>query len=688
MQTRNTALLSALAVVVLAGCPKHVILIDGVEVPYEQAAEQSYERAKARYDDKEYDAAVPQLRTFIETFVESDLIDPAMYYLAKSYQALDREDDAQNLFVTLLQRHPFSKHGPSARLEIGLHSLRENRYNDAIQILRPAYDDLARFERMKAAQALSDASIGLELWMDAVRWLGEARDLVRDPRSEAEIDRQLVALVDGRVPAVGLAQLREELDEDSALFPIVTFKLAKIHYHLRDYPRAMESVQRYLSKWPEGRFASDAKAMASRLTDLSRVNPKVVGVILPMSGKYQAFGEAALRGIGMALDLEAGLAGKSGIQLLVKDSQGDPDVVVRLMEQLVFEDHAIAVLGPLLQHTSMSAAAKAEELGIPILALSRADGLTDMGPWIFRNAVTDKAQAEALVEYASGTLGAKRFGIFYPNHPYGIGMMNHFWKALEDRKLEVRAIEQYDHDQTTFAADIKRMVGRYYLKHRFSYQVAKEKIEREISDPFKKKKALEKLRDALEPIVDFDVLFIPDSYKNVGLIAPALAVEDVITNVCDQRDLARIRKTIGKDRLPTVRLLGGNAWNNPQLVERGGKYVRCSVFVDGFFVRSERDETKAFVEAYVSAYGAKKVPGYLEAHAYDSAGIFGEIVGNRRPATRLAFRSALLEVKDFPGSTGPTSFGPTGEVIKPLFLLTVDRRKGIIEIVPEGGAGG
>ena len=107
------------------------------------------------------------------------------------------------------------------------------------------------------------------------------------------------------------------------------------------------------------------------------------------------------------------------------------------------------------------------------------------------------------------------------------------------------------------------------------------------------------MKAALDPVIDFEAMLIPDSWQQVSLVAPALAVEDIITNACDKKDLERIQKTTGKDKLKTVTLLGPSTWSSPkgtsgdpQLIERGGKYVLCSVYVEAFYEseRSPRDQ--------------------------------------------------------------------------------------------------
>ncbi|RMG19450.1 MAG: penicillin-binding protein activator, partial [Deltaproteobacteria bacterium] len=268
---------------------------------------------------------------------------------------------------------------------------------------------------------------------------------------------------------------------------------------------------------------------------------------------------------------------------------------------------------------------------------------------------------------------------------------NHFWDAVEARRHEVRAAERYDHDETTFGPIVKRLVGRYYLDYRPEYKRELERIKAEITDPYRRRKAIEKLRDEIPPVTDFDVLFIPDRYQTVSLIAPALAVEDVITNVCEERDLERIKKTTGKNRLGLVRLLGTNTWNHPDLVERGGKYVRCAIFVDGFFAGSARKATAEFVHAFQKVHGEGRTPGYLEATGYDSAAIVKAAITKHAPQTRAEMREALAHTDGFPGATGEIRFDAEGEVQKKLFFLTVDRKEGIVEVdvehwpAPPGG---
>ena len=65
------------------------------------------------------------------------------------------------------------------------------------------------------------------------------------------------------------------------------------------------------------------------------------------------------------------------------------------------------MLGPIALSEGPAAAVRAQQLGIPIVSLSRAEGLTQLGEYVFRDMPTNSAQAKAVAQYAQKKLGAK-----------------------------------------------------------------------------------------------------------------------------------------------------------------------------------------------------------------------------------------------------------------------------------------
>jgi len=304
-----------------------------------------------------------------------------------------------------------------------------------------------------------------------------------------------------------------------------------------------------------------------------------------------------------------------------------------------------------------ASAAQAQEL--PFISLARVDGVTDGRPYAFHNMLTARAQARALAELAVERRGLRRFALLWPQIPYGVELAHAFWDELDARGAEVRAAESYARERTTFSPLVRSILGRAWFDERLD----------------KKQRPLEGGHGGTP---DFEAVFIPDFARQVALVAPALAVEDVFTGTCDPREVERVQRASHGERKP-VQLLGANGWDDPALVDKAGRYVECAIFVDGFYAGSTRPATRAFVTTYQERFGHP--PSILEASAHDAARMVRAAVEGGA-GSRAAVRERLVALKDFPGATGDLSFDERREVSKPLFYLTVE--KGAIrELAPE-----
>jgi len=304
--------------------------------------------------------------------------------------------------------------------------------------------------------------------------------------------------------------------------------------------------------------------------------------------------------------------------------------------------------------------------------------------------LSNRKQARALVELTMDKLGMSRFAILYPRHAYGLELMNDFWDEVDARKGYVVGVEAYDHDETTFVQPIKRLVGRSPLYARSSYIYCANRA-RALPSSYARNKGLERCRTGLTPVVDFDALLIRDDSRAVGLIAPTLAFEDVITTG-DKDSIKDYRKTTGNTRVKPVQLIGANGWNNPSLIERGGKYVRGALFVDGFNPTSTEPQVQAFVQGFSAAKGS--APTIIEAQAHDGGKLLAAILrpgpkvaDKKIPQTRAEMCARLASVKDFPGVTGLIRFDSNGDSVTPLTVFTIE--KDVIEVAdldakPEG----
>ena len=680
--------LSALAFV--TACPPKAVDTKGerprVEPRADAQADQALADALKAHEGKPRKVAIEALLVVRKAFPETTAGQEALY---KAGVLSFEEGDylsARKALNELLYENPLHPSANDARLKSGLAALELKAYRDAYQTLLSLVDKLEGPDKRIAQEALARAAAGAQAYSDALKISLKAVDGATTDEERAKALKSLEEVVETRATFLSIAEVWNDLNHAHPAWPLLTFKLGKIYYHLRDWPRLDETLKALIKDAPASPYAPDAKEMLARIARRSDVKPKVVGVVVPLTGKYKGLGEAVMRGVNLAFK-------GSDIEVVVKDSQGEVNLAGKMVEDLVFDDGAIAIIGPLLSDDSRRAALVAEELQIPIVTLTRLEGITQIGPYVFRNMLTNSQQAEALADYAMGTLGYKTFAVLYPDIQFGRELSDEFWSAVEKRGGTIRGAESYDHDATTFTPEARSLVGRLQMEDRAEFVEAMRDVRAQGLDDFHKRKAIEKVKKELEPVIDFEALLLPDSWQRVSLVAPALAVEDIVTNACDKKDLEKIQKATGKTKLKTVTLLGPSTWSSPknrttqefELIERGGKFVMCSVYVDGFYENSKRAATKTFVDSFHDAY-KEFSPTLLDAIGFDTAQILKGVIEKNAPRSRSELRDRLAAVKAHEGATGTTRFDDSREAQKPLFLLSIEP-KGIKELParkPEG----
>ncbi len=322
---------------------------------------------------------------------------------------------------------------------------------------------------------------------------------------------------------------------------------------------------------------------------------------------------------------------ESAVTLIIEDSKSSAAAARDGVMKLTQVDGVIGIIGPMGSATSLEAARTAQERGVPILTLSQMENITETGDYVFRTSLNAAMQIKTLVDYSFDNLGMESFAILHPRDRYGSDMMHLFWDEVRGRGGEIRGVESYNTDQTDFGMEIKMLTGLNIL----------EKTVSPSEEPM--------------PIVDFDALFIPDSYSRVAMIAPQLAFYDVTT----------------------VQLLGTSAWNNPDLLSEEETYLDGAIFADGFFLNSVRHDVQDFIDKFYAAFGRE--PASLEALAYDATRIMVDVIEHSHIESRKELRDELLLIRNYPGITGKTSFSPTGDAEKSLSILMV-RDNTIIQI--------
>lgn len=103
---------------------------------------------------------------------------------------------------------------------------------------------------------------------------------------------------------------------------------------------------------------------------LAPKTPVKIGVVLPLTGDYEAYGTMGLNGAKMAvkeINENGGVLNGCPIELVVEDNQTDPNLSIMKTRKLIQEDDVIAILGPVSSTAREAMNKECNEFKIPLL---------------------------------------------------------------------------------------------------------------------------------------------------------------------------------------------------------------------------------------------------------------------------------------------------------------------------------
>jgi ABC-type branched-subunit amino acid transport system substrate-binding protein len=486
-----------------------------------------------------------------------------------------------------------------------------------ISQLRDVYQDLATAttEIRQPLLALFYLQQLLPLSLQQASVLQQAHLLMQNQMSDADLEE------------AAFLWHKTEIGQD-ALLQLARRALARQRYgQARNYAARILAAQTPFPYWYE------ATQLLNIDAPLKRVNRDKIGVMLPLSGRYAAYGEQLKKGLDLAL-MEYNSHAAQKMILTYEDTASGEDPAATV-ERLVEEKQVLGIIGPLLKTNAQKAAYQAQASFIPMLSLSQAEGIPETGDYIFRDSLTPRHQVKALVAFAMAH-GKTRFSIMSPDTLLGQTMSDLFVREVLASGGEIIDFVSYDNDQTDFKQQT----------HSLLRMTEKMLTALENDDP-----------DAEEyPEPPCDVVFIPDYADKVILLAPQLYFYG----------------------LKNTTLLGINGWNSSELAQKAGRYLSDAVFVDAYFSDAKRPEMQRFVESYREIY--QQEPDVLAAQAFDAAMLMLQASADPALVSRTDLLRRLHAIVNFQGVTGTSGFGENGESDKQLYLLSFKRGK-IVEIL-------
>ncbi len=558
------------------------------------------------------------LRAFVQQTADPDDSAAAYSLIGQIFYRHRQFADA----ILYLQRIPVGLRDPQATFILGKSLVETGRYADALKLLRPLQAEAFNpADKHALYQALTFSAIEERRFLLALFFL--QKQLPYSVR-QATLLQQAHDILQNRINDADLAEAAfmwqgTEVGQDARL------QLARRALVQQQPDIARRHLEELFAATVMFPYWQEAEMLLQRTTADAWLSRDSIGVLLPLSGDYASYGELVKRGLDLALAEHNKT--RLPIRFIYRDTAIDTVSSAQLVSGLTDDDKVMAVIGPLLATHAMNAARRAQREMVPLLALSQANALPEVGNFIFRDTLTAEQQVETLVDYAIGT-NHIAFSVLRPDNRLGQQMADLFVAAVLKKGGEIVDVVSYPEDNTDFRQQIQQLMWEPGEKPTPAEETAEE--------------------PELEyPLPPFDALFIPDFADRIVQIAPQLMFYGV------------------KD----VTLLGINGWNSNELADRAGRFLKHAVFVDAFFLNSDRPEVRRFVELYRQTYDED--PSILEAQAFDAATVILQIMDDPNVGNRADIRRQLLELQNFRGVTGTGGFDQFGEAIKLLNLLQV-----------------
>ena len=268
-----------------------------------------------------------------------------------------------------------------------------------------------------------------------------------------------------------------------------------------------------------------------------------VGVFLSLTGGTAAYGTSALNAFKLATEETNVAGGITGLQveLVVEDDHSNTAEVAGIVTKLIEQDKVQALLAEPISTRAMVAApiAQAHKL-VMISPAAVKPELTMTGDHIFRACFTSPVEGEAIAQFASRKLKAKRAAIILDGkNDYAVVLAGFFSESFKKLGGEIVTQQNYEASDQDISAQVKAINA-----------------------------------------ANTDVIFAPGFYSTAGLVA------------------GEVRRQGSK-----ATLIGSDGWDSPDLLQGAGDAFDDVYFANHFWVGSDDPLVRKFVADYTARFG-------------------------------------------------------------------------------------
>ncbi|HIJ38860.1 MAG TPA: ABC transporter substrate-binding protein [Rhodospirillaceae bacterium] len=327
-------------------------------------------------------------------------------------------------------------------------------------------------------------------------------------------------------------------------------------------------------------------ALCSGLPPARAADPIRIGAIEDLSGPTARYGTRIREGFDLAaqeINAKGGILKGRPLEILYEDAAGTKDQAINGAKKLLARDKVSLLLGPTLSNQMFAVGPVAVERRVPIIGTSNtADGITDIGEWVFRTSLPEADVIPVTLRKAQAKFNIKKVALMYANDDaFSKSGFEVFKVALEQAGIAIVTIESFGSKDTDFSAQLTKIKG-----------------------------------------LAIDAICVS------ALVEPASGV------VLQARQLG----------IPqSIPIIGGNGFNSSKLAEIAGPAAEGVMVGSPWFIAKPQTENVTFVNAFRKKY--EHDPDQFAAQAYDTLWIVAEAFERAGGTDNEKLREALLKTE-------------------------------------------
>ena len=185
-----------------------------------------------------------------------------------------------------------------------------------------------------------------------------------------------------------------------------------------------------------------------------------VGVVVPLSGRYERFGETFVHGLRLAVE-EHNREWAPPIGLILHDSEGDPLVGARKARWLL-KDHGVSLLvGEILSANTAPLAAATQVLDAVLISPSATnERLAILGEGVFQLHIGPSTSASALARHLAGVAPRASAGILVARTREDSTLAAEVTKAFDFAAIKVVGVERVKETDADLTKELKALQSK------------------------------------------------------------------------------------------------------------------------------------------------------------------------------------------------------------------------------------